>query len=309
MRIPAPSSLLVALSLTACAWAQAGGQVLDPELQTLGDHVPALAKLTLPNMRQLAKAQDYRHQKMRVSAWQTLAFAGSGSGLRHGQFKDATKLLVRWLRHRQAEDGTFVSDVDDDEDRERRDHLLSTVAIARIAVDSQYKLLTKNTRLGIDATLEQYRDDSPITDEDVALLAVLAATLRRGNWQPQHKQVLELTRSCAAVLPENKSRRTDAVRHLVDMVSGNMFPADLTDARCWPGDLAQDPLHTFVAAFALRDLPTVIRKRHWPQVERLLAARDNSGNWPAAGGFDQHTTTAILTSAVGMLYRDLGDVR
>ena len=87
------------------------------------------------------------------------------------------------------------------------------------------------------------------------------------------------------------------------MLLGAKLPADETLAHLWPGDLAADPLHTFVAAFVVRDLAMPVRETQRDLAMALLTRRGDDGLWPASGGHDAATTSAMLSAAIGMLHR------
>jgi hypothetical protein len=97
------------------------------------------------------------------------------------------------------------------------------------------------------------------------------------------------------------SRRDDAVRHLTGVLLGEQSPPDFTIAQCWPGNLAADPLHTWVAAFVVRSMPQRLREQQLEHARSLLARRTAEGGWPADEALDDVTRTAMFAGVLGML--------
>jgi len=268
---------------------------------TLGLEVPELRGKTVPALAAHVEAHRKEDRTARELAWLTLACSGLGSNLRHGALKASEKDVIRRLRDRLRSHDT-LADQDGDDALRHKDHLLATVALAVAWRDSRYKLIEKHTQQAIERVLNDYEAAEQIADDEVALLAVLGKALDTPTFDELGERVRAIATRCADQLPKERSRRAEAVCHLVRKLGGEAFVAELTIAKCWPGDLAKDPMHTWIAAFASRDLSFEQKQALWPRMERLIAQRGDDGLWPAADGFDRITTTAALAAALGMVH-------
>lgn len=268
---------------------------------TLGHEVPELRGKTLPALAAHVEAHRNEDRTARELAWLSLACSGLGSNLRHGGLKAPLKDVIRRLRDRQRSHDT-LADQDGDDALRNKDHLLATVALAVAWRDASFKLIQKYASQATERVLNDYEAAEQIADDEVALLAVLGNALDTTTFAALAKRVRALAERHAEKLPKERSRRAEAACHLVDKLGGEPFVAELTIAKCWPGDLAKDPMHTWIAAFASRDLSFEQKQALWPRMERLIAQRGDDGLWPAADGFDRITTTATLAAALGMVH-------
>ncbi|MEZ6037862.1 MAG: hypothetical protein R3F29_10305 [Planctomycetota bacterium] len=299
-----PRSLAAFVTTLCLASTAATQQLTDP----LGVEVEQL-KQTTARLAKLPAGENEGELDLPFAAlcWRTLGLAGQGATLRMPPHKDELRALVVEMRHRQdANTGAFSLRIPA---RQRSEQLLGTFTATRMHLESVYKLMQATAQRGLDGTFRQFEGEqaAPASADETALLAMLAATLGEKNVQADlaalRPRVAALAEAGAKHLDPKASRRDAAIERAVQVLLGAKLPADETLAHLWPGDLAADPLHTFVAAFVVRDLAMPVREAQRDAAMALLQRRRDDGLWPASGGYDAETTSAMLCAAIGMLHR------
>jgi hypothetical protein len=196
----------------------------------------------------------------------------------------------------------------------RADQIAAALALLVAFERSQHRPLQRPALLGGCAALDRGAwgaelaakgDATASINEDVALLTLLLPTLSKlTHGAPELPDQLKTMAGELLVSRKfGKTRRGDAALHLGQLMLGEPHAPELTVARTWPANLIADPLHTVFAILAVStDEKSLARQSK--QIEELLAARvkdgSSAGMWPAAAGFDETTTTAMLAFAVGV---------
>jgi len=243
------------------------------------------------------------------ASWLAQAFMASGSTMRSGPYRDQLKSIATWLRGVQSESGQFVVG---GKACSRAEQLLATSALTECATISQYTLLARVCSGAAEAVRGDLEaaEATSVTAEEFVLLALLAEQLPRMN-----RSANDLADRCRAVanqartkLRAGKERRADAALHLGAMLLETQFPPELTVAKTSPANPTADPLHTWYGALALRRTDPKTWQAETANLIKLLAVRttdgEDAGSWPAAAGFDQVTTTAILATVIALANRD-----
>lgn len=285
----------------------AESHALPISVTTLGTYLPQLED-TLSVFAQNATDAPAEDRTIAGTAWQVLAFSGAGSSMRSGRHKRPLKALTIWLARQQ----TSFRHNPNTPRPSRVDSILMSLAFARIGSESNFSLLNRYMQWSMEMWLPGLctprlhkpgagkKDAPPLTSDETLLLALLAQTLKDTKFRAEQQQVLALATGAVAATPTDKDRRADGVRHYLEVVAGTQHPPQRTAARCWPGDELADPLHTWFGAFALRLLPPAIRASHRDRTTQLLDKRHKDHLWPASGGRNRLTTSAMLVAAIGM---------
>jgi hypothetical protein len=259
------------------------------------------------------------------AAWLVLAFHQNGSTMETGPHQSEVRRLAMTLLEMQDERGQFARK---GVASSRSDQIVASLALLVALERSRQRLRPRPVLIACEFTWAQERveqelgsltrapDPAAPTNED-ALLTLLVPTLSKMTpdapdlpERPKARQLArmrdqlrELGAELLASRKFGKTRRGDAALHLGQLMLGEKHPPELTVARTWPASLTDDPLHTVFAILAVsNDEKSLARQSK--QIEGLLAARvkdgPSAGMWPAAGGFDETTTTAMLAFAVGV---------
>ncbi|HEX6810885.1 MAG TPA: hypothetical protein VF384_04605 [Planctomycetota bacterium] len=230
------------------------------------------------------------------AAWLLLAFAETGSTMRAGNHRTEVRFLTKTLIELQGAAGQFAKN---GAQASRSDQIAATLAIV-LAYERSQKLrsLQRPAQNALEAVLAlKVSDAEAPTNEEVALLTLLLRA------QPTSERLSAMAKQWVGSQTFGKTRRGDAALHLGQLVLGEPHPPELTVARTWPASLTADPLHTVLAILAVStDEKSLARQSK--QIEELLALRvkdgPSVGMWPAAGGFDEVTTTAMFAFAIGV---------
>jgi hypothetical protein len=292
-------STIATLLATTAAGAQKGHNWHKPtaRLVTLGNYVPELHSTALTLAAVVVDTQPF-DRTVADTAWQALAFAGMGSGMRSGYQKREFKTLIIWLCREQdaltkAPDAQFPN---------RLHRLLMALVFTRAGLDANHKILSGVIEEGLKTAMPRFEEKgaTPPTTEETVLLAMLAQSLKGSEFARQQKQFLDLAKRGAAIAPRTKTRLHAAARHYVELVAGTPHPPELTIANCWPDEPLANPLHAWLGAFAVRLLPASVRKAHWQRVAPLIEQRPATGLWPGVGKRDSLRTSAMMLAVVGM---------
>jgi hypothetical protein len=259
------------------------------------------------------------------AAWVSLALLENGSTMETGPHRAVVLRLVMTLLDRQDERGQFARKA---VPSSRSDQIVATLALLVAFERSKCRSLQRPVLIASEFAWAQERveqelgsltkapDPTAPTNEDT-LLTLLVPTLSKmtpdapdlPEWLEARQlarvrdELRELGHELLASRTFGKTRRGDAALHLGQLLLGEPHPPELTVARTWPAKLTADPLHTVFAILAVStDEKSLARQAK--QIEELLAARvkdgPSAGMWPAAGGFDETTTTAMLAFAIGV---------
>ncbi len=250
------------------------------------------------------RARDTAPLPLATMAWIGLAVMADGSTMRVGPHKETLKLTVVALRERQDDAGRLAID---GAVASRMEHLLGALLLLRAAECSTYRLLVPNATRALAAAETAMRDPKVRpTAEEVALFAMLAHEVAEAKFVPRDAApaLREAAHTALTTLPAGKSRRGDAARHLASLALGDAHPPELTIAVCWPANLHADPLHTWLAATALRFTDAHTRDTQFAQLKNLAALRiaegPSTGSWPEVPGVDAATSTALFAAALAM---------
>jgi hypothetical protein len=246
------------------------------------------------------------------ASWLLLAFQENGSTMKAGPHRVEVRHLVATLLELQrplsgqfARNGVASSP---------SDQIAGALALLVAFERSQHRPLQRPALLGgcaaldrgtWEAALAAKSDAAASTNEEVALLTLLLPTLSRltAGAPELADQLTGMAGDLVAARKFGKTRRGDAALHLGQLMLGEPHAPELTVARTWPASMTADPLHTVFAILAVStDEKSLARQSR--QIEDLLAARvkdgSSAGMWPAAAGFDEITTTAMLAFAIGV---------
>ncbi|HEX6810884.1 MAG TPA: hypothetical protein VF384_04600 [Planctomycetota bacterium] len=289
-------------------------------LAALSQRSDALVALELDNMR-VVRADP----TVAGAAWLLLAFLANGSTMEIGPHRSEVRRLTKALLEMQDERGQFAREA---VASSRSDQIVGTLALLVAFERSRLRTLHRPALIACEFAWAQERvehelgsltrapDPAAPTNED-GLLTLLVPTLSK-MWPDElelpewleasqlagvRDQLRELGNDLLASRKFGRTRRGDAALHLGQLMLGEPHPPELTVARTWPASLTADPLHTVFAILAVStDEKSLARQSK--QIEGLLAARvkdgPSAGMWPAAGGFDETTTTAMLAFAIGV---------
>jgi len=267
---------------------------------------------TLVALSQQVRNTPVADHTVASASWLLLAFQENGSTMATGPHRAEVRLLVGILLDLQKpESGQFASN---GLACSRADQIAGALALLVAFERSQHRPLQRPALLGgcfaldrgtWEAALAAKSDATASTNEEVAMLTLLLPTLSRlTSGAPElADQLTGIAGDLVASRKFGKTRRGDAALHLGQLLLGEPHAPELTVARTWPASLTADPLHTVFAILAVStDEKSLARQSK--QIEDLLAARvkdgSSAGMWPAAAGFDEITTTAMLAFAVGI---------
>jgi hypothetical protein len=263
-------------------------------------------KLLAAKTKALGEANEFTIER---ASWLAQAFMASGSTLRAGPYRDQLKTIAVWLRGIQYESGQFMVG---GKPCSRAEQLLATGALTECSAISQYTLLVPVCRKAAETVCGDLEaaEAAPVTAKEFVLLALLAEQLPRINRGSQDlaDRCRELANQARTRLRAGKERRADAALHLGAMLLETQFPPELIVAKTSPANPTADPLHTWYGALALRRTDPKTWQAETANLSKLIAVRttdgDDAGSWPAAAGFDQVTTTAILATVIALANRD-----
>lgn len=263
-------------------------------------------KFLAAKTKALGEANEFTIER---ASWLAQAFMASGSTLRTGPYRDQLKTIVVWLRSMQAESGQFVVG---GKACSRAEQLLAACALTECTAISKYTLMVPLCRKAAAAACADLEaaEAAPVTAEEFVLLALLADQLPRMNASSNDlaDRCRELANQARTKLRGGKERRADAALHLGAMLQETQFPPELTIAKTSPANPTADPLHTWYGALALRRTDPKTWQTETANLSKLIAVRttdgDDAGSWPAAAGFDQVTTTAMLATVIALANRD-----
>lgn len=310
----APARLFAPLLLAAAA--AAGTSVPAQQKQwnavsaipALGHPEPAVAEMLTTMGRELGEVEQATVDTLPSLAWFGLAGNANGSSLRSGPLVAPLRQCTATLRTLLDAGGgerPMLHQIS------RADAALCSFAFAQNCVSSDYKLLHKTVRTCCEAVIERFTETEapPANAEELALLAMTTRALAELRaFEQERDELLAIVVEGAAALPRGEQRFPDAVRHYVELLRhrlGDQDPAtrpapELTVAMCWPADPLANPLHAWLGAFAVRDLPTRFLRQQRTAAQQLLAARGAHGRWPTRDGEHPMRKAAMLAGVLGM---------